>query len=153
MANRLKAMYRFKLEALLNHRRHQEDVCQQELAQAERHLADERRKLLRLIDIKRDHAQKLQTWQKNRTNVSLIILSINYIRQVSQNIVKQKVCVRAAIRQVNQKRTELVMTVKKRKILERLKEKEQLEYQQEMLRNEHKSMDEAASLRQARKMS
>ena len=40
-------MYRFKLEALLNYRRHQEEACQKELAQARRRLTDKREKLER----------------------------------------------------------------------------------------------------------
>ena len=145
-------MYRFKLEALLNYRRHQEEICQKELAQTERQLADVRGKLRRLIEEKRDNTQKLQARQKVHINVSVIILSVNYIRQLSKKIEKQTDCVRVAIRKVNQKRTKLVMTVKKRKTLERIKEKEQLAYQQKMLQNERKLMDEVASIRHVRKM-
>ena len=144
-------MYRFKLDALLKHRRHQEEVCQQQLAQAERHLVDERGKLRRLIKEKRDNTRKLQTRQKIQINVSLIILSINYLRQLSKNIEKQTACLRAATRTVNQKRTELVKAVKKRKTLEKLKEKEHLDYQRDLLQNERKLMDQVASIRHARK--
>ena len=38
-------MYRFRLEALLTHRRHQEETGQKELAQAQRKLSTEREKL------------------------------------------------------------------------------------------------------------
>jgi flagellar export protein FliJ len=145
-------MYRFKLEALLNHHRHQEDVCQKELARTEVQLSDEREKLRRLQEEKRENTQKLQAKQKAHINVSAIILSVNYIRQLSKNIEKQAECVREVTWKVNQKRTELVKIVKKRKTLEKLKEKEQLVYHQKMLQNERKLMDEAASARHARKM-
>ena len=145
-------MYRFRLEALLNHRRHQEEVCQKELAQTERQLADERGNLQRLKEEKRENTKKLQARQNIHINVSLIILSINYVRQLSKNIEKQADCVRVATRKVNQKRTELVVMVKKRKTLEKLKENEQLVYHQKMLQNERKLMDEVASIRHARKM-
>ena len=42
--------------------------------------------------------------------------------------------------------------MKKRKTLEKLKEKEQLVFHQKMLQNERKVMDEVASIRHARKM-
>ena len=145
-------MYRFKLEALLNHHLHQEEVCQKELARVEGQLADEREKLLRLKEEKRENTQQLQTKQKNHINVSEIILSVNYIRQLSKNIEKQTDCVREAARKMNQKRSELVMIVKKRKTLEKLKEKGQMVYQKKMLQNERKLMDEVASTRHARKM-
>lgn len=145
-------MHRFKLEALLNHRRHQEEVCQKELAQAERLLADEKGCLRRQKTEKRDHIQKLQIKQKEKINVSDIILSVNYIQQLSDKIEEQKNCVREASQKVNQKRQELIVIVKKRKTLEKLKEKDRLAYQQKMMRNERKLMDEVASTRHARKM-
>jgi len=144
-------MYRFKLEALLNHHRHQEEVCQKELARAEGQLTDEREKLRRLKEEKQVNAQKLHAKQKKHINVSVIILSVNYIRQLSKDTEKQTDCVREAILKVNQKRTELVMIVKKRKTLEKLNENEQLVYHQKMLQNERKLMDEVASIRHARK--
>ena len=57
-------MHRFKLEALLSHRRHQEEICQKELAQTERLLADENHKLHRQKNEKRGNIQKLQIKQK-----------------------------------------------------------------------------------------
>jgi len=145
-------MYRFKLEALLNHRRHQEEVCQKELAQTERLLADEQGKLRQQKREMRENIQILQTKQKERINVSDIILSVNYIQQLSKNIEHQKKCVGEATKKVNQKRNELIVIVTKRKTLEKLKEKERLAYQQKMMQNERKLMDEVASTRHARKM-
>ncbi len=144
-------MYRFKLEALLNHRRHQEEVCQKELAQTERQLADEQGKLRQRKREMRENIQKLQAKQKEKLNVSDIILSVNYIQQLSKNIEDQKKCVRQATKKVNQKRNELIIIVKKRKTLEKLKEKEWLAYQQIMMQTERKLMDEVASTRHARK--
>ena len=145
-------MHRFKLEALLNHRRHQEEICQKQLAQTERLLADEQGKLRRQKKELRDNIQKLHAKQKERINVSVMILSVSYIQQLSKNIEDQKKCVREATKKVNQKRNELIIIVKKRKTLEKLKEKEWLAYQKKMMQNERKLMDEVASTRHARKM-
>jgi len=145
-------MYRFKLEALLNHRRHQEEICQKELAQTERLLADEKGKLRRQKKEQRDNIQKLQAKQKKIVNVSDLILSVNYIQQLLKNIEDQKKCVREATKKVNQKLNELIIIVKKRKTLEKLKEKDWLAYQEKMMQNERKLMDEVASTRHARKM-
>jgi flagellar FliJ protein len=145
-------MFRFKLEALLSHRRHQEEVCQKELAQTERRLAEEQGKLRRRKIEKRKNIQTLQLMQKDRVNVSEILLSVNYIRQLTRKIEEQKICVREAAKKVNQKRRELIVIVKKRKTLEKLKEKEWLNYEQKMMQNERKLMDEVASTRHARKM-
>jgi len=144
-------MHRFTLEALLNHRRHQEEVCQKELARTERLLAAEKAKLRRLKNEKRDNIQKLQIKQKEKINVSDIILSVNYIQQLSEKSEEQIKRVLEATQTVNQKRGELITLVKKRKTLEKLKEKEWLAYQQKMMQNERKFMDDVASTRYARK--
>jgi len=144
-------MHQFKLEALLNHRRHQEDICQKELAESERLLADEKGKLSRWKKEKRDNIEILQVKQKQKINVSDIVLSVNYLQRLSENIEVQKQCVREATKKVNQRRQELIIIVKKRKTLEILKEKDRLAYQQKLMQNERKVMDEVASTRNARK--
>ena len=144
-------MYRFKLEALLNHRRHQEDIRQKELAQAERLLSNEKDQLRRLKNEKRENIVRLQIKQKNKINVSDIILSVNFIRQLSEKIAEQKKRVHKATRTVNRKRGELISIVKKRKTLEKLKEKERLSYEKKLLQDERKFMDDVASIRHARK--
>jgi hypothetical protein len=57
-------MYRFKLEALLNYRRHQEEACQKELAQARRRLTDKREKLEQKKKEKQESLEKLQVKKK-----------------------------------------------------------------------------------------
>ena len=145
-------MYQFKLQALLNHRRHQEEVCQIELAEAQRGLTDAQEKLRRLKKAKRENIQKLQTRQKEHHNVSDILIFINYIEQLSRDIEAQMQQVRKASKNVTQKRDNLIAIMKKRKTLEKLKEKERLDYQQKGMQAERKFNDEVASTRHIRKM-
>ena len=142
-------MYRFKLEALLKHRRHQEEACQKELAQARRKLADEQEELGRKKRKKRENIQKLQIKQKESAGVSGIILYISYIQQLSKDIQDQTGCVQEAAKKVDQKRNELILTVKRRKTLEKLKDKEWQNYRQKMMQDERKLIDEIASTRYA----
>jgi flagellar FliJ protein len=145
-------MYRFKLEALLLHRCHQEEICQKELALSERQLAGERHKLRQQKKEQLDNIQKLQAKQSVGISISKIILAVNYLQRLSKNIEDQKKCVRAASQKVSQKRNELIIIVKKRKTLEKLKEREWQAYQEKTLQNERILMDEAASARHARKI-
>lgn len=145
-------MYRFKLEALLTHRRHQEDACQKALAQVQRQLAAEQLKLRRKKEEKRENLRRLQRIQQKNTNVSAIILHVNYISQLTKSIDEQNLCVRDITKKVNQKRNELIAAMKKRKTLEKLKERQWQAYQKKRLLNERKFMDEIASTRYARKM-
>ena len=131
-------MYRFKLEALLNHRRHEEEICQKELARCQRILAEEQEKLRHTKLLKRENVIALQARQKKSINVSDIILYLNYIAQLSKKIEEQILCVREAAKKVNQKRNELIGIMKKRKTLEKLKEKDWLAYQKKMMQDERK---------------
>ena len=145
-------MYRFKLQALLDHRRHIEEVCQKELAEAQRDLADAQEKLKYLKKDKRDNVQKLQALQGERHNASKILIFINYINKLLSDINVQVQQVRHASQNVTGKRDNLIAIMKKRKTLEKLKEKEWLEYQKKMLQAERKFNDEVATTRYIRKI-
>jgi flagellar FliJ protein len=145
-------MYRFKLEALLNHRRHQEDACQKELAQARRRLTDEREKLEQKKRKKQESLEQLQAKKQESTNVFDIMLSMNYIQQLSKDIEDQAMHVHKTAKLVDQKRHELISIMQKRKTLENLKYREQQAYQHKLKQEERKAMDELASIRHARKM-
>ena len=145
-------MYRFKLEALLNHRRHQEEICQKELAQCQRRLAGEQEKLRRIKHLKRDYLLKLHERQKGSISISDVILYMNYVARLSEEIEVQTACVRESAKQVNQKRNKLIGILKKRKTLERLKEKDQMTYRKKLMLDERKLMDEVATTRHTRKL-
>jgi flagellar FliJ protein len=145
-------MYRFKLEALLNHRRHQEESCQKELAQAQRRLTDEREKLEQKKRKQQESLEQLQAKQQESTNVSDIMLSMNYIQQLSKDIEDQAMHVHKTAKLVDQKRHELISIMQKRKTLKNLKYREQQAYQHKLKQEERKAMDELASIRHARKM-
>jgi flagellar FliJ protein len=143
-------MYQFKLQALLNHRRHQEEVCQKELAEAQRDLSDAQRKLENIKKDKGDNIQKLQARQTERHNASKILIFINYIEQLSRDLDTQAQQVDHASQHVTEKRDNLIAIMKKRKTLEKLKEKQWLEYQQNMMKAERKFNDEIAATRHVR---
>jgi flagellar export protein FliJ len=145
-------MYRFKLEALLTQRRHQEEVGQKELALAQRKLFDERKKLDRKKLEKQECLESLQAKKKESTTVSDILLYINYIQRLSKDIEDQAMRAHKAAKIVDQKRHELVSIMQKHKTLKKLKTKEQQAYQQKLMQNESKLMDEIASIGHARKM-
>ena len=143
-------MYRFKLEALLNHRRHQEESCQKELAETRRKLADEQEKLGLKRREKRENVQKLQQLQRESTAVSDLILYVNYVQQLSKDIENQTRRVQEVTKKVNQKRNALVLVMQKRKILEKLKDKDRQAQQEKLMQGERKLMDEIASIRHVR---
>jgi len=145
-------MYRFKLEALLIHRRHQEEAGQKELALARRKLSNEREKLDRKKREKQESLEDLHAKKKESTTVSDILLYMNFIQRLSKEIEDQAMRAHKIAKIVDQKRHELVAIMQKHKTLKKLKHKEQAAYQQKMMQNERKLMDELASIRHARKI-
>ena len=140
-------MYRFNLESLLNYRRYQEELLQKELADSKTELVRREQKLHQLKQDWRKCSLDLHQLQKKGGTVSGLILYFAYLDRLSLDIDHQKQQVVKARKQFDRKRHELLEIVKKRKTLEKLKEKGFLDYTQKMLKNEQNLMDEAAATR------
>ena len=138
-------MFKFNLQPLLNHRRYQEEVLQKELAQFRNRLTVEQNKLRHLKEKKREYSQRLQQRQKVNGTVSDLILYLRYLDRISTELEHQNQQVIAAEKDFKNKRNDLIEIMKKRKVLEKLKENRSKTYQQQMLKNERKFMDEVAA--------
>jgi flagellar FliJ protein len=138
-------MYRFNLESLLNHRRYQEEVFQKELAGLKIRLTAEKDKLWVLRQKKRKYVQQLQEKQTGGRQASEIKLFVDFVDQLSKEMDAQRQNVLEAERDFNLKRQDLIAAMKKRKTLDRLKEKGLQAYEQEQLKKERSFMDEVAS--------
>ena len=138
-------MYQFNLEPLLNHRRYQVEVLQKELADLKIRLDAEKNKLWRLRQKKRKTILTLQEKQTDGRPASEIKLYIDFVEQLSTKIALQEQNLLKAERNFNLKRQDLVAAMKKRKILDRLKEKGLQAYEQKQLKKERNLMDEVAA--------
>ena len=138
-------MYRFNLESLLNHRRYQEEVLQKELAGLKIRLAAEKDKLWVLRQKKRKYVQQLQEKQTDGRPASEIKLFVDFVDQLSKEMDTQRQNVLEAERDFNLKRQDLIAALKKRKTLDRLKEKGLQAYEREQFKKERSFMDEVAS--------
>jgi len=144
-------MYKFNLEPLLDHRRYQEEVLQKELALSSTHLAREENKLRWIQQERKKYALGLQHRQRQDVLVSEIQLYIGYLERLVKDLEKQRQRVQVAQEKVDLKRNELIDTMKKRKALERLKEKGRHQFQLKMRKRERNFMDEVASVRYSRR--
>jgi flagellar FliJ protein len=138
-------MYQFNLESLLNHRRYQEEILQKELAGSKIRLAAEKDKLWILRQKKRKYVQQLQEKQTDGRPVSEIKLFVDFVEQLAKEMEAQRQNVLHAERDLNLKRQDLIAAMKKRKTLDRLKEKSLQAYEHEQLKKERSFMDEVAS--------
>jgi flagellar FliJ protein len=137
-------MYRFNLEPLLNHRRYLEDLLQKELADLKIRLDTEKDKLWALRQKKRKTVLQLQEKQTDGRPASEIKLYVDFVEQLLKEMEAQRQKILEAERFFNLKRQDLVAAMKKRKILDRLKEKGLQAYEQEQLKKERNLMDEVA---------
>jgi flagellar FliJ protein len=138
-------MYQFKLEPLLNHRRYHVEVLQKELADVKMRLDAEKEKLWLLRQKKRKTVQRLQEKQTAGRPASEIKLYIDFVEQLSKEMEAQRRNVLEAKRNFNLKRQALVAAMKKKKILQRLKEKGLQAYAQEQIKRERNLIDEVAA--------
>lgn len=143
-------MYTFKLEALLNQRRYQEEVLQKDLAASKTVLIDEQAKLQDLKGAKRKCAQGLHQKQQTGKSAADIQSYFVYLEQLSKDIEKQRQCVVKAESKFIAIRNDLIEAMKKRKSLEKLKEQQFKAYQQKIQRTERNFMDEVAINRHIR---
>jgi len=137
-------MYQFNLEPLLNHRRYQVEVLQKELADLKIRLDAEKDKLWVLRQKKRETVLQLQEKQTDGRPASEIKLYVDFVEQLSKEMEAQRQKVLKAERKFNLKRLDLIAAMKKRKILDRLKEKGLQAYEKEQLKKERSFMDEVA---------
>ena len=143
-------MFKFKLEAVLNHRRYLEEILQKDLAQSKKMLMDEQMKLRDQKDAKRQCVRGLHQKQQTSKSAAEILSNFIYITRLSKEIDIQQQCVIAAESKFIAIRNDLIEAMKKRKSLEKLKEQQFQAFLKENQRAERKFMDEIAANRHIR---
>lgn len=137
-------MYQFRLDPLLNHRRYQEEVLQKELADKKKHLQAQQYVLRDLKDKKRQNRQQLETMQKQGSPASELKLYVDFIEHLKTELEAQLERVRQAQIQFDSIHHALMAVMKKRKALEKLKEKGRKAYDQIQLKKERALLDDVA---------
>lgn len=137
-------MYRFNLEPVLNHRRLVEETLQKDLALLKISLIDENKRLITYEESRGKLLEELQKIQKEGTTTSDILLYLPYIEQVSKDIKRQKKRVLELEKKVEQNLKDLLEATKKKKTLQKLKEKAFKAYNQKLIKNEQEFFNEVA---------
>ena len=137
-------MYNFNLESVLNHRKLIGENLQKELAILRLSLLDEREKLGKYKESRSKFLEELKRKQEEGTTISDVFLYLPFIEQLSKDIEKQKKNVLELENDVEQKRLDLVEATKKKKTLEKLKEKGLKAYKEEITKNEQEFLNEVA---------
>ena len=137
-------MFQFKLEPLLNHRRYQEEVLQKELAELKKRLLAQQRLLRDLKDRKRQNLQQLHARQKQGRPASELKLYVDFVDHLTAEMAVQAEKVTEAQHRFDTARQALIEAMKKRKVLEKLKEKGRKAHEQAESVKERKLIDDVA---------
>lgn len=138
------AKFTFRLEAVLNVKRQQEENIKNELGKAMQKLETEKQKLAQLESSMEKTIAEFNLKTK-KTTVHKLIEFNEYISLLKTDIKQQKETVIKAALNVDKIREELVKAVQERKILEKLKDKKHEEYLIEQKKLEQKTNDEIVS--------
>jgi flagellar protein FliJ len=142
-------MFKFRFETVLATRCSAEELRQKELAEARRALAAEQAALRDKRSTRRRCMQELQRTQRQSFRAPAVQLYGPYLARLERDIDAQQKRVAGAERQVNQKRSALIAAVKHRKVLEKLKEKDQKDHLNAVALRDRKFMDDVASRQHA----
>lgn len=137
-------MYKFNLEPVLNQRKYVEENLQKELAVLKKMLADEKKMLAVFKKAEDDVLKELQQKKKKSITVFDIQLYVKFIQRLSRDIEKQEERVLDLEKRFDEKREDLIEAMKKRKVMERLKEKRFKQHQQEVIKKEQSFVNEVA---------
>jgi flagellar FliJ protein len=144
-------MFRFRLETILTQRRHAEETSQKELADARQDLAAAQAALREVKNTRRQCMRDMRRKQQDRFRADEMLLYYPYLERLKQGIELHKKHVAASERKVAQKRQALLDALKKRKILEKLKEKQLQAYFKAEAGREQRFADESAAQQHARR--
>ena len=142
----------FRLQSLLNYKRHLEQVAKQAMARA---VADVLACEKRIQSLQKDRisaADQLEALVEKGTGAGQFNRYRDFMTAVDQMIIlefRQKTELEKIL---DEKRDVLKQRTIDKKSLERLREKQALEHTHDMIREEQKVLDETASLRTAREV-
>ncbi len=134
--------FKFKLESLLSHRQFVEDALGKEFAVLEKRLSQEKQVEKHLQE---KHAQLAGELKKNLQEpkpVSENRLYVTYMAYLSEQIGRQRHRVQMVEAEKREKKIALLKAIKKKKILERLKQTHADQYQRVYLKKEQDVTDE-----------
>lgn len=136
--------YQFKLEALRRYRQFQEEAIQKEFSEAikikELIVNEMNKKRIRRADIEKD----LKMQQRDNQTAAKIALYERYLRKINEEIQLEGRKVVEAEKMCDEKRQKLMNAMKKRKAIEKIKEKDFEKYLATLEHKEAKFINEIA---------
>jgi len=145
-------MYRFNLQVVLDYRKRIEEGLQIELSQIQRELEKEKQLFLAYRREKNYYEEELVKREEKEINVNEALLYRDYLRGMRIRIKEQRDSVAKAKGDFDIKQNELLNATKKRKVLEKVKEKEWKRFKENIERRERILVDEVGMRKYQRSM-
>ncbi len=141
---------RFRFESLLRLRKNQENILQREMGNINTHLVKQKDKLDSLQNITSQSREEFNRRIAVNPDQKLLGVYHDFFKGSQVNNEKQAQVISEVEERAESKREELNEAVKKRRILEILEERHQLEVKRELQKREMAEMDEIAGTRRMR---
>jgi len=135
-------MFHFRLQSVLDFRKQIEEKFLAEFSDVKRRLDHEMERLHHMIEDGKRAVAHVNTLASGNIWPADIALHIAYIRHSKEQERKQKAVVETIEHELEGKRTVVVEAVKKRKIIENIREHQFEAYKSEMYKRERKELDE-----------
>ena len=142
----------FKLQSLLNYKKHLEQIARQEMAKTVAEVNTCEQQIQDLKDNRESSALRLDTLVEKGVDAKEFKLYHGFLTAVDQMIVDEKNRKFKLEKVLNEKRSILKKRTIDKKAMERLRDRRAEEYTREMLREEQKELDEIAALKTAREI-
>ena len=137
--------FRFRLQGVMRYRGAQEETKKREFGAVLGHLRHEEATYTGIIDDIKSHDDFSEKTGKGIISVRNLINNFHYSRFLERKKTDQTKTVEKAQEAVDEKRSELVEATKKKKILERLRERKLEEYNRAVIKEEQALIDEIAT--------
>jgi len=137
-------MYKFDFESILQHKIFIEKTLERELAVLKQDLFDEKEKLNINIKEREKHMIDFEQKQRDGISASNSFLYQNFFDRLSKELKLQRKQVGNLENKVGRKNNDLIEAMKKRKILDKLKQKGLQLYMKRLVKKEQKFVDEVS---------
>ena len=135
-------MYRFNLQVVLNYRKRIEEGLQMELSRTQRELESAKQVFFAYQREKGYYEEELAKREAGEIKINESILYRDYLKGMNRKIKAQREIVAQAKIGVDKKQEELLIATKKRKVLEKIREKHMEEFMDDLERKERIFTDE-----------
>jgi flagellar protein FliJ len=146
-------MFNFALQPLLEFRRSLEERILLEFAGKTRQLETEKEKLDRIMQKRAFLINRFIQMQRSEMKADDVSLLFSWLNKIREDEQRQTDMVLKIAVELEGKRKELLTAVKKRKIIEVLRDRQMEEYKQNMTRKERERLDEFGIVQYAREES